>query len=233
MKRPGRYFSILADLLYPRTCSVCSRTLQQHEQHLCLYCLRNIPRTQHHLDSGDNEMEQLFRGKIPIEKAAAFFYFTSDSDYRTLIHRIKYRDEKECARYLGTLYAQEIGTAFFAGIDRLVPVPLHPRQRRQRGYNQSECIADGIAAVTGLPVSADLLQRSRYTPTQTAKESARRWENVQDAFALQGNPAEVGGQHLLLIDDVVTTGATLQACALPLLGIKNVKISLLTLAITR
>ena len=232
-KRFRQYIGFLVDLFYPRLCPVCGRALQHHEPHLCLHCLQNIPRTQLHLHGSDNEMEQLFRGKVPVEKAAAFFYFTHSGDYRHLIHHIKYRGEKECARYLGALYAREIGSRFFADIDLLVPVPLHPRRLRKRGYNQSEYIAAGIADATGVPVAPEVLQRIRQTQSQTAKGIYQRWKNTRDSFRLQSQPENIEGKHLLLIDDVVTTGATLLACIEALHDIKNIKISLLTLSMAR
>ena len=222
----------MADLFYPRTCLVCGHALQSHEKHLCLHCIQNIPRTQLHLHSEDNIMEQLFRGKANVEKAVAFFYFTHDGDYRHLIHQIKYNGEKECGRYLGEIYARELGLDFFSDIDLIIPVPLHPKRLKNRGYNQSEWIAMGISDFTGIEIDLHLIGRSGSTETQTNKNRYERWENTQNIFSLD-NTAEIEGKHLLLIDDVVTTGVTLLSCINTLSNIKNIKISLLTLAMTQ
>ena len=227
-----QHIGYLIDLFYPRICLICGRALQSHEKHLCMYCIQNIPRTQFHSHSEDNIMEHLFRGKVQIEKAVAFFYFSHHGDYRHLIHQIKYRGEKECARYLGEIYARELGAEFFTDIDLLVPVPLHPKRLRKRGYNQSEWIAMGISDFTGKDIDRYLIHRCGTSETQTNKGIYKRWENTQNIFTL-GNTSEAEGKHLLLIDDVVTTGATLLSCANTLSNIKNIKISLLTLAIAQ
>ena len=178
-------------------------------------------------------MEQLFRGKIDIQDAYAFFYFTQNGDYRHLIHNIKYKGEKLCGKYLGTLFASELlKDGKLQDIDIIVPVPLHRSKERARGYNQSEWIAKGIADVIGKEVCPHLLYRKKKNESQTHKSLYERWLNTHSAFYLQ-ETAGIKDKHILLIDDVVTTGATLLACAEALSKSENCKISFLTLAITQ
>ena len=196
-----------------------------------MHCLTKIPRTNFEKKPYNNPAEQLFRGKVPIEKAVSFFYFTNESPYRDLIHLTKYAGEKECGFYLGALYARELMSEnFFCDIDLIVPVPLHPKRLRKRGYNQSMWIAKGISEITRLPIEDKLLFRTGPNESQTHKSRYQRWENTRDIFT-KGNYSQAEGKHLLLIDDVITTGATLLACTETLSTIKNIKISVLTLAI--
>ncbi len=218
------------DLLYPRCCAVCHRALLRDEDHLCLHCLQGLPRTHYHLlDS--NLMEQLFYGKLDVERAVAWCYFAQGSDYRKLIHHIKYHNDPQCAYYLGWVYGKELQeSALFLGVDYVVPVPLHPYRAWQRGYNQSERIAQGVADALGVSVANGWMKRVKHSQTQTNKSLYERWLNTQSIFALvDGHPFD--HKRLILVDDVVTTGATLLACAKSLSRVKEVKISLLALAI--
>lgn len=222
----------LADLFYPRTCAVCRRVLLRDEPHLCTHCLQSIPRTDYHR-TPFNPMEQLFAGKFAAERCSAFFFFRHDSDFRRLIHHIKYHGNKECGAYLGQLFAEELaGDGFFDTIDYIVPIPLHKRKLRRRGFNQSEWIAAGISAYTRIPVRTDLLEHRRENESQTRKGIYTRWLNTRDVFHAPHTPG-IEGCHLLIIDDVVTTGATISACAESLQKSNRVKISVLTLAIAR
>ncbi len=178
-------------------------------------------------------MEQLFRGKIDIQEAYAFFYFTKNGDFRHLIHDIKYNGEKRCGQYLGRLFAAELlKDGKLNDIDIIAPVPLHRSKERTRGYNQSEWIAKGIAEATGKEMRPHLLCRKKRDESQTHKTLYERWLNTRSAF-YPDKTEGIEGKHILLIDDVVTTGSTLSACAEALLGKENCKISLLTLAITQ
>ena len=178
-------------------------------------------------------MEQLFRGKIDIQDAYALFYFTQHGDYRRLIHNIKYKGEKRCGKYLGSLFASELlKEGKLQDIDIIAPVPLHHSRERTRGYNQSEWVAKGIADVIGKEVYPHLLCRRKKNESQTHKSLYERWLNTHSAFYVQ-ETSKIKDKHILLVDDVVTTGATLLACAEALLKSGNCKISLLTLAITQ
>lgn len=224
-----RFLISLLDIFYPRLCLVCKRSLLGEEKHICAHCLLNIPRTHFHRYK-ENPAEQLFRGKIRIEDAAAFFLFTQNGDYRHIIHEIKYHGEKECGYMLGAIYAQElIDDHRFGNIDFIVPVPLHKKKQRKRGYNQSEWIARGMADTWGKELRTDLILRNKDNRSQTNKSLYDRWLNTRDVFISQ-HAETLEGKHLLLVDDVITTGATLEACGQTLIGIKNIKISMIALA---
>lgn len=211
------WFRDIADFFFPRACLTCGKILLRNESHLCSHCLLEIPRTRY-CYRPDNAMAQLFYGKIPAERCASYFFFIHDSDFRYLIHCIKYHGAKECGYYMGRLWVQEcIDSGFFDSIDFIIPVPLHPRKLRQRGYNQSEWIAKGISEATGIPLCPDALQCLTDRTSQTQKETYDRWLSTDNAFKEnQGILPE--SCHILLVDDVVTTGATLLACGQALLS---------------
>ncbi len=223
-----RYFRDIADFFFPRTCEVCGRVLLHEEEHICLQCMMDMPRTDF-VRCPDNAMAQLFYGKLPVERAASYFYFAKGSDYRRLIHRIKYNGKKECGRYLGMMMAREWGGDFFAGIDYIVPVPLHPRKERKRGYNQSEWIAQGISDETGIPLYVGGLVCRTQRESQTQKGIYERYLATQESFELLPDTPLVGA-HVLVVDDVVTTGATLLACGEALMKGGVHAVSMATLA---
>ncbi|MBR2379248.1 MAG: ComF family protein [Bacteroidaceae bacterium] len=221
----------IADFFFPRTCRVCGKVLLHDEGYLCMQCMLDMPRTDFGVQL-DNAMAQLFYGKIAVERAVAYFYFTKGSDYRRLIHRIKYNGEKECGRYLGKMMARElITTSTFKGIDYIVPVPLHRSKERKRGYNQSEWIAQGIADETGIPLCTDALVCRTHRESQTQKGIYDRYLATREAFELLPDNS-LQGSHVLLVDDVVTTGATLLACGETLLkgGVRQVSVATLAAA---
>lgn len=222
----------LTDLCFPRLCLICERQLVTGEEHICLHCLSRIPETNYHLLPG-NPMEQLFYGRVSIEKAFGFFYFTAGGDFRKLVHTFKYKGEKKAARTLGRLYALRLkNSGVLDNIDLIVPVPLHKKRQRHRGYNQSEWIAEGISRITGIKTDYAILRRRHNTATQTLKAGYDRWENIQGAFYLS-SPLPAGTRHILLVDDVITTGATLIECARTLRRNREIKISVLTLGVAR
>lgn len=219
----------IADFFFPRTCRVCGKVLLHNEEYLCMQCMLDMPRTDFALKP-DNAMAQLFYGKLPIERAVAYFYFAKGSDYRRLIHRIKYNGEKECGYYLGVMMARELSsTDVFEGIDYIVPVPLHRKKQRKRGYNQSEWIAQGIADELGVELCAEALVCRTQRESQTQKSIYERYLATREAFELLPD-TELVGAHVLLVDDVVTTGATLLACGEALIKGGVRQISLATLA---
>lgn len=219
----------LADLFFPRLCPICHRALNRGEQGVCITCLQRLPRTGYHLDPF-SPMAQLFFVKVPIERCAAFFFFTSPGDARQLIHHIKYHGGKQCGRIMGEIYARELlPSHFFEGIDTLVPVPLHPAKLRRRGYNQSEWIALGVEQATGIELRTDWLRHTRDAQSQTRKGVYDRWLDTHSAYETAPG-IDLTGRHILLIDDVITTGATLLSCAQALYACGNPRISCLTLA---
>ncbi|MDR3134190.1 MAG: ComF family protein [Prevotellaceae bacterium] len=219
-------------LLYPKLCEACEGALSGKENICCLSCLYHLPRTNYWKEPG-NPLEHLFWGRVPVEHACALFFFGKGSRYRKLIHKLKYKGKREIGVELGRLLGRELKNApLYQCVDTIIPVPLHPKRLRRRGYNQSEEIAAGIAQVTGWEVNTSSLSRTRFTETQTRKSRQERWENVSGAFALQ-DAAALANRHVLLVDDVLTTGATLEACILQLQKAKNCKVSVAALACTK
>jgi ComF family protein len=223
-------FADLLDLIYPNLCFICGETLLKSESHICLSCLNNIPRTNYHLLT-DNPVEKRFWGKAPIYRGTSFFFFQKGSPFQKLLHELKYKGNKEIGEILGRYAAAELlNSPDFCSIDIIIPIPLHPKRFAQRGYNQSEWIGKGLSAVLDKPQDTNTLKRVKQTTTQTKKSVFERFENTEGIFELSG-AKELEGKHLLLIDDVLTTGSTLNAAINTLLNIPNVKISIFTLAI--
>lgn len=216
-------------LLFPRLCYGCGNHLVRNETLICTECFVVIPRTNYHLNP-DNPVSQLFWGRCRIEKAAAFSYYTRDSRIRNLIHQLKYRGVREVGSELGKIYGVSLRSSeFLNDIDIIIPVPLHPSKIRQRGFNQSDEISRGISAVSGLPVDTGLLIRKTGTKTQTRKSRYDRWTNVRDIF-LVTDEERLKGRHILLVDDVITTGSTIEACAGEILKTEGTKVSVVALA---
>ncbi len=219
----------LTELLFPRLCVVCGNRLIEQEQLICLYCLHHIPRTNFHLES-ENPVAKLFYGRVQIEQATSFFYFSKGSKYQTLLHSLKYKGMKELGAEIGKHFAIDLRQSpHFASIDLVCPVPLHPSKEKKRGYNQSWWIASGIATQMQKKLSDADLKRITATETQTRKSRFARWQNVEGIFHL-ANPEKFAGKHVLLVDDVVTTGATLEACVQEIHSKTDAKVSIATLA---
>jgi ComF family protein len=232
LKTKTKKVSIIQDivyLFYPKTCAACGKALLKHEECICTYCLFHLPQTNFHLDK-DNRLQEVFWGKAKVENVAALYYYHKGNKVQHLIHQFKYKRKKSIAQFLGEYYGKKlIKTAAFKEIDYIIPIPLHPDKQKIRGYNQSEMIGEGMARGMDKPMTTSLLLRKDFTQTQTKKSRMERWENVKSVFTLQ-NAADFENKHLLLIDDVITTGSTMEACIQLLLEIKNVKISVACLA---
>ena len=221
-------FSHLLQLLFPKRCALCGSVLSDSEEGICLHCHARLPRIMPDTASS-RKLEQLFWGKFPLGKVASYCFYLKDNDASTLIHQLKYQGRADLGTTLGRLMATELQHRhFFDEIDLLIPVPLHPRKEQLRGYNQSLCIAQGIAAVTRLPIDHTSLQRTQFTETQTHKSADARWDNVTGMFTLI-HPEKLAHLHILLIDDVLTTSATLTACADTFQPVPGIRISILTL----
>jgi ComF family protein len=221
--------NFLTELFFPRLCVVCGDKLIEQEHWICLHCLHHIPRTNFHLDR-ENRVAQLFYGRVQIEYATSFFYFSKGSQYQSLLHNLKYKGMKELGAEIGKHFGIDLmQSEDFSTIDVICPVPLHPSKEKKRGYNQSWWIALGISGQMGKELSANNLKRVTATETQTRKSRFERWQNVEGIFELS-NPEAFSGKHILLVDDVVTTGSTLEACAQTILSQTNAKVSIATLA---
>lgn len=221
----------LTHLIYPRLCEGCSKPLLTEEEVLCLNCnVFSLPRTAYH-HIAENETFMRFAGRVPVVRATSFAYFTAEGLLQHLLHQLKYNDKKEVGTYLGKQLGYDLQQLnWHKEIDYIIPVPLHPEKEAQRGYNQTQLIAEGMGQVLQLPVIKDLLYRTRHTESQTQKTREERINNMSGAFAVK-NTAEYEGKHFLLIDDVLTTGATLEACANALLTIPDVSISIATVGV--
>lgn len=217
------------ELVFPTLCVTCGERLITQEKLVCFNCWNDLPLTHFHLEP-ENKVAQLFWGRVTIENAASYFSYRKGSKYQQLIHFTKYKGLKELGYETGRKYGFVLRESFaFNGVDYVVPVPLHPTKEKKRGYNQCEWIANGIAASMEKKVIADNLFRKTYTSTQTRKNRYERWQNVEGIFGIR-RPEEFENKHLLLVDDVVTTGSTLEACAFEILKITNTKVSIATLA---
>lgn len=217
-------------LFFPQPCEVCGEVLVQGEKVICLSCLVEIPRTQFHLQKGNN-LEKVFWGRVKLEQVAAYFYYTKGSSYQALLHRLKYEGRKEIGFEIGRLYGSELKSAgAFKDVDFLVPIPLHPKKEKKRGYNQSLQIANGLAESLAIPVRTDILLRDHFTETQTNKSRIQRWENVTEIFSVCA-PEMLTDKHLVLIDDVITTGATIEACSEVITAAARCRISALSMAV--
>jgi len=219
----------MLDIIAPRTCCVCGGRLKISEEEICSSCNLHLPRTRFARSPYDNPMTQVFWIQTPVEKAAALFYYNGHSDTAGILYHLKYHDRQEIGLVMGRMLAEECkANGFFDGIDVIVPIPLAKKRLRQRGYNQSEEIARGISEVSGLPVDCNIIERTSFAGSQTKKDRQGRIENVDSVFHLK-SPEKAKGKHLLIVDDVVTTGATIIAAAKELAKAGEVKISILSL----
>ncbi len=234
MAMRGSLLTRFFDLLSPRQCPGCGRRLMVSEETLCHRCLMHCPYTPFFEHPTDNLMARMFWGLFDLQQAVALFYYEVGGSMAQVIHQIKYFGRDDLAQELGALFARRLmaTSAFFDGIDIIVPVPLSKERQRERGYNQSELIARGISEVSGLPLCLTALKRQSFKGSQTHLNAIERRENVERAFSL-ADVTSIEGKHVLLVDDVMTTGATLRACSLQLSMAKEVTISIATLGFTR
>lgn len=225
------YFEDLISLVFPEICNACGKSLYKHENMLCNVCKVKLPYTNFHLEE-DNPIEKVFWGRIPIEKAGAYLYFHKGNRVQQLMHRFKYKGKKEIGEYIGNLYGNELlKNNYLSDADLIIPVPLHPEKHKKRGYNQSEYFAKGLSNSLQIPFNKDILIRAIASSTQTKKNRFERWQNVSTIFKIE-NLENITNKHVILVDDVITTGATVEACANILLKASPKKISFLALACT-
>lgn len=223
MNATSPWLAGLGALFYPRICLLCGNQLFTNETTVCRYCLLHLPRT-HFEAYRHNKVEQIFWGRVNLEYGFSIYYFRKKEKIQQLMHEIKYRGNRKLAITIG----QEMGrilkeAGIISTINYLIPVPLHEKKLRQRGYNQSELICEGLSQATGIPLATQILQRAQFTTTQTRKSRYDRWENVENSFVV--NNLSFNNNHFLVVDDVITTGATLEACCQALLKLQGTKVS--------
>ena len=219
----------LINLLFPRTCAACGNLLLEGEDTVCTTCRFLLPKTGYE-NNPNNPLAQIFYGQMPFNAVSAEFFFSKTGKVQHLIHGLKYHHCRENGIFLG----QEIGkslmqSADYQGIEYIIPIPLHPKKEKIRGYNQSHVIAEGISEIMNIPIAEKCLVRSVFTDTQTHKTRDERYQNVKDIFYIE-NHEKLENKHVLLVDDVLTTGATLMSAGKTLMQIKGIKISVVTAA---
>jgi ComF family protein len=222
-------FTSVIELIYPRLCSSCGANLQKNEHILCTYCHHHLPKTWFHRWQ-DNPLAKVFWGRLDLEHAVALYFYTKGGKVQHLLHQLKYKNHPEVGNFLGEIYGRDLmADKFLADVDVIIPVPLHPKKLHKRGYNQSLKFAEGISAVSSIPLNTTSLVRKYASETQTRKSRYKRWENVKEIFSLQ-LADELEGKHLLLVDDVITTGATIEACCNVMLQAPGIKLSVAAIA---
>jgi ComF family protein len=204
-------FTDFISLIYPRYCLACRDGLVKGEEIVCTRCILELPRTGYHLEQENPVYKRLF-GRLPIKYGVAFLIFQKGGHVQQLLHEFKYNNHPEIGRVIGRVYGDELQKCGFSDeFDNILPIPLHPVKQRRRGYNQSEEFAKGLSESLKVPVLPDQVKRITVTETQTRKSKLRRWENVREVFSIDAKEA-IHNKRILLVDDVITTGATLEAC---------------------
>jgi ComF family protein len=222
-------FAPTLHLFYPHVCTGCGSDLLQEVNQLCLQCINHLPET-NFATHANNPIEKIFWGRIPIAAAHSQFYFEKESLVQHLIHQLKYKNNTAIGVYMGELMGKTLlSSNRFSNIDYLIPLPLFADKEHKRGYNQAKIICDGLSTVMNVPVITGNVNRQRFTQTQTRKHRNERWENVEGSFVIK-NPAALKGKNILLVDDVITTGATLEACGSLLTQTEGVQLYIATLA---
>ncbi len=216
-------------LFFPRPCLACGNSLIRGEDVICTSCMLELPYTEHHLER-DNPLMSRLSYRIPLKYCMACYKFSKSGRVQHLLHALKYKDHPEIGVALGKVYGDKMVNAGFSkNFEVIIPVPLHPSRKRKRGYNQSAKFAEGLSEKLGVPFSDDIMIRKFKTATQTRKSKLSRWENMGEVFKVC-IPESVEGKHILLVDDVITTGSTLEACAGALLHAGSGELSIACIA---
>lgn len=224
-------FADFISLFYPRYCFACDQGLAKGEETVCSACMLELPRTHYHTDPQNALMNRL-QGRVPLQFAAAFFLFRKRGKVQRLLHQLKYNNHPEIGETLGQVYGHDLREYYFdQKVDVIIPVPLHASRKRKRGYNQSAEFGKGLSKSLNKPCPEDVLVRITKTETQTKKTKLKRWQNVKEVFHV-ARPDQLYQQNVLLVDDVITTGATIEACAKMLLEVGCKSVSIASIAYT-
>jgi ComF family protein len=216
-------------LLFPAACNGCGKILLKNEEIICTSCLFHLPKTDFHKYS-DNPVAGIFRGRVPVEAATSGFLYKKGGTIQHMIHRMKYKGIKEIGVWFGEMYgAVLVKEPVYASVSSIIPIPLHKRKLRKRGFNQAELFARGLSKSMNIPLDLQSVIRILETSTQTKKTRYKRWGNVNEIFRVV-NPEKLKGQHILLVDDVITTGATMESCMQTILQTGDIKISAASIA---
>jgi ComF family protein len=220
-------FRDIVQLVFPRICVTCHDSLTRNETHICTACLLNLPQTRFH-ESPDNPLEKTFWGRLVLEQAFSFLYFRKGNAVQHILHEIKYKNNTDLATFIGQYYGSILAEA---GVrtDGIMAIPLHKNKQRKRGYNQSELIVAGMCQSMNTPNISSYIERKKATETQTRKSRFDRWENVEEVFCVK-EPGSFNQKHILLVDDVITTGATIEACGKELLAAAECSLSVASIA---
>jgi len=218
----------ILSLIFPDICEVCGQDLVKGEKCICIQCVYSMPVTRY-WQYKDNDVAKIFWGRVEVENACSLFYYRDGSKYRQLIHKLKYKGNYHIGFTLGEQLGKKLkNSELYKDIDFIIPVPLHKKRLKERGYNQSEHIALGISNILKIPVENNLLIRNKYTETQTRRVRKERLENMISAFGVK-NADKFVGKHILLVDDIITTGSTIEACVTVIANNTDCRVSVASL----
>ncbi len=230
IKRLAKILNEINNILLPKVCFGCNAQLSRGESVLCAICRHELPLTDYNFVD-ENSVDLIFYGRIPIKKAASFVFFAKNGIVKNLLHHLKYKNQEQIGSFFGDWYGNLLKkNGALKTIDIVIPVPLHPKKEKKRGYNQVALFAQKIAKHIDAAYRDDILFKVVNTKTQTKKDRQLRWENTKDVFQLK-NVEPIHFKHILLVDDVITTGATIEASAKKLFQLKDIDISVLSIAV--
>lgn len=231
MSYTSTFFKNIVHLLYPGICAGCGSDLLSGNNLICAECMNEMPLTGFYMHQS-NPVEKIFRGRIPVVTASAYAYFSKDSVVQNLLHSLKYASNKEAGIYMGRMIGRQLKLCEWNNdLHALIPLPLHSRKQKKRGYNQAEMICEGMSSEMNVPVLNDVIARRKNTETQTHKTRMERWNNIESKFELK-KATGIMNKHILLVDDVITTGATLESCGSELLKAEGLRLSIAAFAYT-
>jgi len=227
----GSLINAFLQLFYPHQCLGCGSDFLRLNQLLCSRCIHQLPETGF-FEKGENPVEKAFYGRIRVEEAAALYYFTKNSLVQELMLQLKYKGNRDAGQFLGRMIGHALKTSGrFTGIDLLVPLPLNPKKEFKRGYNQAALICMGISEICRIPILNNAVVRKQFTESQTSQNRIARWLNMEGVFEVR-DPEQLVNKHVLLVDDVITTGATLEACGSYILSVSGTRLSIAAAAYT-